>query len=295
MTQNNLMENKIVMVTGATAGIGQVTALELARMGAQVVVVSRSEPRCQATVDQIRRETGNDRVSYLVADLSSQAQVRSLAQAFHQQFERLDVLVNNAGAFIMRRKLSPDGIEMTWALNHLNYFLLTLLLLDRLDASPAGRVVSVSSNAHVGGRIHFDDLQGEKSYSGWRAYAQSKLANILFTYELARRLQGTHITANCLHPGFVATNFAKNNGWLVRLAMPLVSLAAISPDEGAQTSIYLASSPEVENVTGKYFVRQKQAKSDPASYDEETARRLWEVSLQMTGMEEPALLASKVK
>ncbi len=182
----------------------------------------------------------------------------------------------------MSRQLSADGIEMTWTLNHLSYFLLTLLLLDTIKSSAPARVVNVSSDAHQSGKINFEDLQGECSYRGFSAYAQSKLANVLFTYELARSLEGTGVTANALHPGFVATGFGKNNRPPVRLGMNIVNLFALKPAQGAQTSIYLASTPEVEGVTGKYFVKCKPVPSSPASYDTETARRLWEVSERMT-------------
>ncbi len=275
------MRNKIVMVTGATNGIGYVTARELARMGAEVVLVSRSAERCQVAVDKIRAETGNQKVSYQAADLSSQAQIRSLAQAFLERHDRLDVLVNNAGAFIVQRQESVDGIELTFALNHLNYFLLTHLLLDALRASPAGRIVNVSSDAHHGAKINFQDLQFKRGYNGWQAYAQSKLANVLFTYELARCLEGSPVTTNALHPGFVATGFARNNGALFDLGMRLVSLFALTPDQGAQTSIYLASSPEVEGVSGQYFRNKRAVRSSPASYDRAAARRLWQASVEM--------------
>lgn len=282
------MENKIVMVTGATNGIGYVTARELARLGAEVVVVSRSAERCRAAVEKIRTETGNDRASYLAADLSSQAQIHSLAETFLERHDRLDVLVNNAGAFYMRRKESPDGIEMTFALNHLNYFLLTRLLLEALKAGPSGRIVNVSSDAHHGSGIKLDDLQLKRGFNGWRAYAQSKLANVLFTYELARSLEGSTVTVNALHPGFVATGFARNNGYVYDIGMRLVALAALTPEQGAQTSIYLASSPEVEGISGRYFHKKKAVQSSPVSYDRTAARRLWDASaeiVQLNGKE----------
>lgn len=275
------MKNKIVMVTGATNGIGYVTARELARMGAEVVLVSRSAVRCQAAVEKIQAETGNQWVSYLAADLSSQAQIRGLVEDFLKRYDRLDVLVNNAGAFITQRQESVDGIELTFALNHLNYYLLTHLLLDALRASPAGRIVNVSSDAHQGSKIEFEDLQLKRGYNGWQAYARSKLANVLFTYELARCLEGSAVTANALHPGFVATGFAKNNGVLFDLGMRLISPFALTPEQGAQTSIYLASSPEVEGVSGQYFRNKKAARSSPASYDQTAARRLWQASAEM--------------
>ena len=278
------MKGKICLITGATSGIGKVTALELARMGATVVISGRNPQRCADTVAFIRTATGNAAVEQLVADLSSQAEIRRMAAEFKQRFPRLDVLVNNAGGFFMKREITVDGFEMTWALNHLSYFLLTHLLLDTLKASAPARIVNVSSDAHQGGRINFQDLQGERNYRGWFAYAQSKLANILFTYELAHKLDGSSITVNALHPGFVASGFAKNNGSLVRLGISILGLFALTPEQGAQTSVYLASSPEVEGVTGKYYMKCKPANSSPASYDMDTARQLWDVSEKMVGI-----------
>ena len=278
------MSGKVCLVTGATAGIGEVTARELAKQGATVVVVSRSLERCENTTRRIRELTGNPKVDFLAADLSSQAQIRHLAEDFRQCYQRLDVLVNNAGAFYMRRKESSDGIEMTFALDHLNYYLLTLLLLDLLEDSAPARIVNVSSNAHQGGQIRFDDLNGKQKFSGWGAYSQAKLANVLFTYELDRRVKGKGITVNALHPGFVATQFAKNNGAIYRASMSVVHQFARTQEQGALTSIYLASSPEVEGVSGKYFVDQKPARSSPASYDLATAEKLWRVSAEMVGL-----------
>ncbi|MCI0397594.1 MAG: SDR family oxidoreductase [Chloroflexi bacterium] len=284
MDDGRLTENKVCLVTGATSGIGQVTVGVLAALGATVVVAGRSREKCAATVEEIRRRTASTAVEYLVADLSSQEEVGRLAGEFRQRHRRLDVLVNNAGAYFLRRMESVDGLEMTLAVNHLAPFLLTNLLLDVLKAGAPARVVNVASDAHAGGRIDFDDLQGRRGYSGRRAYAQSKLANVLFTYELARRLAGSGVTANALHPGFVASNFATNNGRLVRLFWSLARLVALSPKEGAQTVIYLAASPEVEGVTGQYFVRQKAVPSAPASYDAAVAGRLWEVSAELVGL-----------
>jgi NAD(P)-dependent dehydrogenase (short-subunit alcohol dehydrogenase family) len=282
------LSGKVILVTGATSGIGAVTARELARRGATVVVAGRSAERCAATAEQIRRDTGNPSVEPLVADLSSQADVRRLAREFQDRFRRLDVLLNNAGAMFARRRESVDGIEMTFALNHLGYFLLTNLLLDRLKQSAPSRVVNVSSDAHRMVRgMDFDDLQGRRRYRAFPIYARSKLANLLFTYELARRLAGTGVSANALHPGFVATNFAAGNGLLGWWIRRLASLVAIGPEDGARTSIYLASSPEVEGTSGRYFVKQKAVESSPASRDEAAARRLWQVSEEMTGASSP--------
>lgn len=283
---------KICLVTGATAGIGEVTARELAGLGFRVIVASRDPQRCAATVARIQSETGSPAVEFIAADLSSQSQIRLLAEEVRRRTGRLDVLVNNAGGYFAQCQQSVDGFEMTWALNHLSYFLLTCLLLDLLKAAAPARVVNVSSNSHLGGRIDFDSLQGCRRYFGYRAYAQSKLANILFTYELARRLEGTGVTANALHPGFVATRFAKNNGRLYALGMGVIHrLFALSPEEGARTSVFLASSSEVEGVSGKYFVKEKAIRSAPLSYNRELAARLWQVSAEQVSarLREPSL------
>jgi retinol dehydrogenase 12 len=279
------LDGKVIIVTGATAGVGEVTARELAGMGATLVMIGRSAEKCRAVAEDIKTRTGNPGVSYLVGDLSAQADVRRLAAEFKGKFTRLDVLVNNAGAFFMARRESVDGIEMTFALNHLAYFLLTNLLLDVLVASAPARVVSVSSGAHYGGKLNFDDLESKPGYSGWKAYGQSKLANILFTQELARRLKGKGVTANSLHPGFVASEFAKNNLGFFKGVYSLVQkVVAISPEAGAETSIFLASSPEVQGVTGLYFDKKKAVEPSAAAKDAAAARRLWEISAWMTGL-----------
>jgi NAD(P)-dependent dehydrogenase (short-subunit alcohol dehydrogenase family) len=283
-SSSTTMQGKICLVTGATAGIGVVTAQALAQMGATVIVHGRSQEKCIATVNHIRAATSSESVDYLLADLSSQAQIRAFVAQFHQRYNRLDVLVNNAGGAYVWRQESVDGIEMTFALNHLNYFLLTNLLLDTIKASAPARIVNVSSNSHYEASINFDDLEGKRRYWWNTAYGQSKLANVLFTYELARRLEGSNVTTNALHPGFVATNIGKNNGALARLFLWFVHRTALSPEEGARTSIYLATSPEVAQVTGKYFVKERPVESDPASNDLNTARRLWEISAEMTGL-----------
>ncbi len=285
-SSNGQMSGKVCMVTGATSGIGKVTARELLRMGATVVMVGRSQERCFKTAENFRRETGSKTADYLVADLSSQAEIRRLADDYLGRYDRLDVLVNNAGGFFMKRQESVDGIEMTLALNHLNYFLLTGLLLEIIRASAPARIINVSSNGHHGANIDFDDLQGERSYSGWRAYAQSKLANVLHAYELARRLDAAQVTVNALHPGFVSTRLARNNGLVFQLVMPLMRIIARSPEEGARNSLYLATSPDVEGITGKYFVDGQAVPSSAASYDGDTACKLWQVSLELTGLVE---------
>jgi len=272
------------MVTGATSGIGLATAQSLAQQGATVIAVGRNPERGAAAVAQMQQQTGNPSVEFMLADLSQQAQIRHLAQEFRSHHSRLHVLVNNAGGFFMKRQMSADGIEITFALNTLAPFLLTNLLLDTLKASAPARIVNVSSDAHRSGQIDFDDLNREHRYSGMGAYAQSKLALVLLTYEWARRLEGAGVMVNALHPGFVATNMYRHSGGLIRLFAPLIRLFAMSPEEGAQTSVYLASSPEVASVTGSYFNRQKAVLSAPGSYDESVAQRLWEVSAEMSGL-----------
>ena len=275
------MNGKICLITGANAGIGKVTALALARKGATVVMVCRDRARGEAALAEIKQLSGNPNVELLLADLSSQAQIRTLAAEFNTRHQRLDVLLNNAGLYMATRALTADGIETTFAVNHLAYFLLTHLLLDVLKQSAPARIINVSSGAHKRGKIDFNNLQGEKRYSGVYAYSNSKLANILFTRELARQLAGTNVTANCLHPGVVATHIFHSTPKVIDW---LVQLFAMSPENGAQTSIYLASSPEVAGVSGKYFFQQQEKAPRPAALDDEVAGRLWTVSAQLTGV-----------
>jgi NAD(P)-dependent dehydrogenase (short-subunit alcohol dehydrogenase family) len=279
------MHGKVCLVTGATAGIGRATARGLAERGATVVIVARDEARAQSTTGEITRQTGNRAVHYLLADLSSQEQVRRVAGQYIAQYGQLHVLVNNAGAMFWRRRETVDGLEWTFALNHLAPFLLTNLLLDSLKASAPARVVTVASAAHQGTTIPFDDLQqAHHRYRALRVYGQSKLATILFTYELARRMEGSGVTANALHPGFVATTFGSGGSRLMAYAVPLIRPFFIGPEQGAQTSVYLATAPEVEGVTGKYFIKRAPARSSPASYDQTAAQRLWQASVELTGL-----------
>jgi NAD(P)-dependent dehydrogenase (short-subunit alcohol dehydrogenase family) len=280
------MQGKTCLITGATSGIGRDTALGLARRGAHVAIVGRDADRTRATADWIRREAGTGQVAFLLADLSSQDEVRRVAREFKGEYSRLDVLVNNAGAIFTHRETTVDGFERTWALNHLAYFLFTHELLDLLRASAPARVINVASTMHRSGIIDFDDLQGGKSYGGIRAYSQSKLANVLFTYALARRLAGSGVTANCLHPGGVATGLAQNTPGALKLLMNLARPFLITAEQGAATSIYLASSPDVEGVSGEYFAKCRPARSSGASHDEALQERLWALSLKQTGREE---------
>ncbi|HEX9068494.1 MAG TPA: SDR family oxidoreductase [Ktedonobacterales bacterium] len=279
------MRGKTVLVTGATGGIGLVTARELASMGATVVVVGRTQAKGEAAAREIQAATGSASIAALAADLTSQAQVRRLAEDVRARYPRLDVLINNAGAAFTSRQLTVDGIEATFALNHLAPFLLTNLLLDTLKASAPSRVITVASQAHAGQSLDFTDLQYEKRpYKTFQVYGASKLANVLFTYGLARRLDGSGVTANCLHPGFVASRFGMNNGGLWIPIFTMLRPFQISVERGAETSVYLASSPGVASVSGDYFDKKKPVASSPQSYDEAAQRRLWELSEQLTGL-----------
>jgi retinol dehydrogenase 14 len=283
MTASAWMAGKTVLVTGGTGGIGRATAAGLAALGARVGVAGRDRARAEAAAEDIRA-FGGAGVDVFVADMSSQAEVRRLAAEVLDAFPRLDVLVNNVGGSWAHRHTTVDGLEHTFALNHLAPFLLTNLLVERLKASAPARVVTVSSGVHSTGRIDFDDLQGERAYSVQRAYSQSKLANVLFTYELARRLDGTGVTATVLHPGVVRTGFgAEDRGpmdVLAVLARPFMK----RPERGAATPIYLASDPEVEGVTGRYFVGRTPRASSKSSYDTAVAARLWRVSADLVGL-----------
>ena len=272
------MCGKVCLVTGSNSGIGKATALGLARLSATVVMVCRDQSKGEAAQAEIKQRSGNPSVDLLIADLSSQHSIRHLAQAVIARYPQVHVLVNNAGMINPRqRALTIDGMEQTFAVNHLAPFLLTTLLLDHLKASAPARIVTVASA--VQNAINFDDLQHEQHYRVWEIYGQSKLATILFTYELARRLEGTGVTANCLHPGVVSTNLARDRNPLFGAMARLLFTRA---EKGAQTSIYVASSPEVEGKSGKYFVKQRETRSSAASYDTASAQRLWQVSEHLT-------------
>jgi NAD(P)-dependent dehydrogenase (short-subunit alcohol dehydrogenase family) len=278
------MTGKTVLVTGATAGIGKATALGLARLGAHLAITGRDHKRTENAAREIRAASGG-LVDVFVADLSSQADVRRLAYEVLQILPRIDVLVNNVGGYWNTRNVTADGLERTFALNHLAPFLLTGLLLERLKQSAPARVVTVSSHAHSMGQIDFGDLQGERSYSGARAYNQSKLANVMFTYELARTLQGTSVPANALHPGVVRTSFgAEDPAPVQRLLVPFLRPFLKTPAQGAITSIHLASAPDLEQVTGCFFANSKPKRSSKCSYDTATATRLWQVSADLVGL-----------
>jgi NAD(P)-dependent dehydrogenase (short-subunit alcohol dehydrogenase family) len=281
------MAGKTVLVTGASGGIGRATALGLALLGAHLVITGRDSLRLEAAAEEIRAAGGRP-VNMFVADLSAQSEVRRLAHEVLQNVGRINVLINNVGGFWNTRQVTADGLERTFALNHLAPFLLTNLLLDRLTQATPARVVTVSSNAHGMGQIDFNDLQGERFYSGARAYNQSKLANVLFTYELARKLRTTAVTANALHPGVVRTAFgAEDPRRAQRLLVPLLRPFMKGPARGAATSIHLASAPDLEHTTGGYFANSKTKRSSGRSYEEEVATRLWRVSANLVGIETP--------
>jgi retinol dehydrogenase 14 len=278
------MSGKTVLITGGTGGIGRAAAIGLSSMGARVGITGRDRARAEGAAAAIARESGNPAIDIFVADMSSQADVRRLADEVLVAYPRLDVLLNNVGGFWAHRHVTADGLEHTFALNHLAPFLLTSLLLDRLIASAPARIVTVSSGAQSLGKIDFDDLMGERRYSGQQAYNQSKLANVMFTYELAKRIEGSGVTATVLHPGVTSTGFGSEDmarGWgpLIALMRPFMK----SPERGAETPIYLASSPEAEGVTGRYFADRKAKKSHESSYDSATTGRLWDVSADLVG------------
>ena len=285
MTATPSMTGKTVLITGGTGGIGRAAATALATMGARVGITGRDRARAEEAAAAIARESGNPAVDVFVADMSSQAEVRRLAAEVLATYPRLDVLLNNVGGFWAHRHETADGLEHTFALNHLAPFLLTSLLQDRLIASSPARIVTVSSGAQSMGTIDFDDLMGERKYSGSDAYNGSKLANVMFTYELARRLEGTGVTANALHPGLTNTAFSAEDP--LRAFAPIVAIMRPfmkSPARGADTAVYLASSDEVQGVTGRYFSSRKPRTSNPSSYDTATTARLWQVSSALVGL-----------
>lgn len=279
----NPMLGRVCVVTGANRGIGRASAQALVELGANVLLVCRRQ-RDGEEASRAMASRGAEPPEVVAADLSSRASIREAAARIRERHPELHVLVNNAGVFTHRRELTVDGLERQFAVNHLAYFLLTNLLLDRLKAGAPSRIISVSSGAHGGAALDFDDLQGERSYDGNQAYSRSKLANILFTYELARRLHGTRVTANCLHPGVIATKLLADYMGVPMAGGALARTFGAKPEKGAETIVYLASSPEVEGVSGRYYVNKKPAASSRESYDEAAARRLWEASERLTGL-----------
>lgn len=276
------MTGKVCLITGANSGIGKATALGLAKLDATVVMVSRDKDKGEAALYEIRTLSGNKNTDEMVADLSSQDSVRELAHDFMARYKNLHVLINNAGVFLPRQIATVDGLEATFATNHLGHFLLTNLLLDELKASAPARIINITSSAHYGAEIDFEDLQGEKKYSGYRAYSQSKLANVMFTYQLAKQLEGTRVTANVLHPGVVRTGFGKDQVGLMSIIYWIGGPFMMSPEKSARAVIYLATAPELEGVSGKFFSKGKERKSSEQSYDMASAERLWKVSAELT-------------
>ncbi len=278
------MKDKICIITGASSGMGLATAAALAGKGATLGLVSRNRSKGETVVKSITEKTKNSKIELFIADLSSQADIRKLANEIKTKFPKIDVLINNAGGINPKRIVTIDGFELTFAVNHLAYFLFTNLLLENLKAAPKARIVSVASVASNYGKINFKDLNFEKKYYSFKAYAQSKLANIIFTYELANRLKGTNVTANCLHPGMVKTRFATEMNNYFGFFWKLINPILITAEKGAETAIWLASSPEVEGISGKYFKEKKEVKSIRSSYDIATQQRLWAVSESMTNL-----------
>ena len=276
------LKGKTVLVTGATAGIGRETALGVAKLGAHVVIVGRNAEKTRRVVDELKGASGNQQIDFLLADLSLLAEVRKLAEAFLARFGTLHVLINNVGAINLKREVTKEGHELTFAMNHLGLFLLSELLTPALQKGAPARIINLSSDAHRAGGINFDDLESERGYSSFRVYSNSKLMNLLFTRELSRRLADQKITVNAVHPGMVASDFMTKPGILGKIANGFVQLFGISPEAGARTSVFLASSPEVEGVTGKYFVKSKARTPSKDAQSDESARRLWEVSEKLT-------------
>ena len=283
------MKGKRVLITGATNGIGEQAALELAKLGADVVVGGRDEAKTRRVCRDLKASSGNSNIDMLVADLSSMAETRRIAKEFCAKYDRLDALLNNAGAVYSQYQQSADGYEMTFALNHISYYLLTHLLLDTLKrtakAHGEARIINVSSSAHRNASLQLDNLQDASGYSFMNSYGGSKLMNVLFTYELARRLDGAALTVNAVHPGLVDTGFGHNTGRLWSAMIKIAQkLFAISPQKGAETLVYLASSADVTGVTGKYWNEKQQKRSSEISYDREQQKRLWDFSAEVTGV-----------
>ena len=281
---NGGMGGKTVLITGGTSGIGKAMAVAMTAMGANVVVVGRNPARGKAAVEEIKARSHSESVELMLADLSVQSEVRRLAEEFLERYDRLDVLANNAGLVQSKRTETPDGIETTLAINHLAPFLLTNLLIERLEQSAPSRVITVSSEAQRWGNVDFEDMQSRSKYRGFPVYGMTKLANIMFTYELAERLSGTGVTANCLHPGSVGTNFGQNNRGPMALFFRTFKPFMRSPEQGADTLIWLASSPEVEGISGMYFSDRKEIEAKKVTCNHAARRRLWEISEDLTGL-----------
>ena len=273
------------MITGANSGIGKATAIGLAKMGAHLIFVCRNQDRAEKAIEEVKQKTGNESIDLIIADLSTQKGIHQLVKEYNEKYDKLHVLINNAGVNLSKRILTEDGIEMTFAVNYLAHFMLNHLFLDVLKKSAPSRIVTVTSSIQAKS-IHFDDLNGDTHYGQLKAYAQSKVAVVIFTYAFAKKIEGTGVTVNCLHPGYVKTNMIRNFRKFVKYFYHLIGLFMLSPRRGAKTSIYLASSPEVEELSGKYFKKRKVAESGPISYDEEVSKQLWDVSMKLTKLGE---------
>lgn len=277
----DLMKGKICLITGANSGIGKATAIGLAKMGASIIMVCRNQERGERALKYIKSKSNNESIELMLVDLSSQKAIHQFVQEFKEKYNKLDVLINNAGVNLSKQTLTEDGIETTFAVNYLATFLLSNLLFDSLVAGQPARIVNVASSVQAKS-IDFDNINGEKHYGQMKAYSLSKLAIVLFTYEFARRFGGNGVTINCLHPGYIRTNMIRNFRKFVKYFFPLISLFVKSPKRGAKTSIYCASSPNLEGVSGKYFKKRKEAKTVRVSYDEELAKKLWDLSVELT-------------
>ena len=272
------MNGKVCLVTGATDGIGKVSARVLAEKGAKVIIVGRNPEKSATVLAELKSSSGNENIDLLMADLAVMQEVRDLAEQVISHYDRLDILLNNAGGYFAKHELTSDGLERTFALNHMSYFLLTNKLMELLKSSAPARIVNVSSDAHYGVDMDFENLNGEQEYKAWKAYQKSKLANVLFTYELLKKVPAD-ITVNCLHPGFVATNFGHNNGGFIGPVLKIAQrISAIDPEEGAKTSTFLCSAPEVKGVSGKYFYKCQPKTSSRESRNMDTGKRLWQIS-----------------
>jgi NAD(P)-dependent dehydrogenase (short-subunit alcohol dehydrogenase family) len=283
MASEGLMGGKTCLITGANSGIGFATAREISRMGASVVLVCRDAQKGRAALEDIKGSTGNQSVELMIADLASFESVRALARDFLSTHQKLHVLINNAGVIIGKRILTKDGLETTLQVNYLSHFLLTQLLLEAIKSSTPARIVNVTSDAHFTGKMDFDDLQEERGYGAMKSYSQSKLAQVLFTHELAKKLQGSGVTVNCVHPGAVRTRWGDEAGTLaigIKIARPFL----LSPEKGAETPIYVATSPDIQGVSGKYYAKKTVRESSKESYSEDEAQRLWELSLKLCGL-----------
>src|SRR5271157_3961900 len=269
------MVEKFILITGATDGIGKQTAIDLANMNYEIIVHGRNISKAKTVAEEIKETTGNENMHFAVADLAELRQIHDLAESLHQKYDRLDVLINNAGVSMQQRQLTPDGFEATFAINHLAHFLLTIRLLDLLKPSASGRIVTVASQAHASS-LDFDNLQGERDFDGYGQYMTSKLCNIMFTFELAERLAGTGITANCLHPGVIDTKLLRQS-FGRGMGRPV--------EEGSKTSIYLATSAAVESTTGEYFVDTKPTRPAKIAYDSNARKKLWALSEEMVGVQ----------